>query len=480
MGAALRRRRGRPRLADGRVVPGGLRQDVRPVRPDLLLLPDDRLHDRHLRAQLREQPAGDGADRLRGYSDDAGAGLGRRRLLHDLRLRAGAVLRHREVHLRPAAPRPARCGRGQPRREPAGGALRHRAQQHAARAVHVRRRPPRRGVEPAAGRAARRVARHCRQPLVGARAHRGLRGGGNAVEHGRRASGAGVRERPRRRDRPRGVRGDRARPHPRPHLPPHGRRRQRRAVRGHHRPQDGRGQDPPARPLRFPHRTAQPRPVPRPDGRFRHQPAPPRSVRHTLHRSRRVQAGQRYARPSLRGRVAVRRGRPPARRRAHLRHRRPLRRRRVRDPAIPARPPERGRRARRAPGRRAGRALPDQRPRGRGRRQHRHRAGATRRQQRRSAAEERRHGALSCQVGRPPGLALLRAGHGRDGAGAPRAAAGPAQRAGHRGLPDPLPAACSTCRASASRPARPCCAGRIRCAAWSRRRSSSRWPRRWG
>ena len=164
MGAALRRRRGRPRLADGHLVPGGLRQDIRPVRPDLLLLPDDRLHDRHLRAQLREQPAGDGADRLRGYSDDAGAGLGRRRLLHDLRLRAGAVLRHREVHLRPAAPRPARCGRGQPRREPAGGALRHRAQQHAARAVHVRRRPPRRGVEQAAGRAARRVARHCRQP----------------------------------------------------------------------------------------------------------------------------------------------------------------------------------------------------------------------------------------------------------------------------------------------------------------------------
>ena len=33
---------------------------------------------------------------------------------------------------------------------------------------------------------------------------------------------------------------------------------------------------------------------------------------------------------------------------------------------------------------------------------------------------------------------------------------------------------------SGSRPARPCCAGRIRCAAWSRPRSSSRWPRRWG
>ena len=79
---------------------------------------------------------------------------------------------------------------------------------------------------------------------------------------------------------------------------------------------------------------------------------------------------------------------------------------------------------------RAGGAVPDQRPRGGGRRQHRHRAGAARRQQRRSAAEECRHGALSGQVGRPPGLALLRARHGRDGAGAPQPAARSQERAG--------------------------------------------------
>ena len=44
--------------------------------------------------KLRQQSAGDRADRLRRHSDDAGAVLGRRRLLRDLRLRAGAVLRH--------------------------------------------------------------------------------------------------------------------------------------------------------------------------------------------------------------------------------------------------------------------------------------------------------------------------------------------------------------------------------------------------
>ena len=77
-------------------------------------------------------------------------------------------------------------------------------------------------------------------------------------------------------------------------------------------------------------------------------------------------------------------------------------------------------------------------------------------------------------------LALLRARHGRDGAGAPQPAARPAGARWPRTPSRSTTSRCSTCTPSGSRPARRCCAGRIRCAAWSRRRNSSRWPRRWG
>ncbi len=96
----------------------------------------------------------------------------------------------------------------------------------------------------------------------------------------------------------------------------------------------------------------------------------------------------------------------------------------------------------------------------------------------REAAEERRRRALPRQDGRPRHLALLRAGDGRPPAGPPRARARSA-----RGARERASSSCSTSRstissATASAASRRCCAGTIRCAAWSRRPSSSRSPRR--
>ena len=85
--------------------------------------------------------------------------------------------------------------------------------------------------------------------------------------------------------------------------------------------------------------------------------------------------------------------------------------------------------------------------------------------QRRPSAQERRHGALPRQVRRARHLALLRAGHGRAGAGAAQPRARPAHGADQQRLQDLLPAAVQPEDAAASRPARRCCAGRIPSAA---------------
>ena len=94
------------------------------------------------------------------------------------------------------------------------------------------------------------------------------------------------------------------------------------------------------------------------------------------------------------------------------------------------------------------------------------------------AAEERRHGALSRQGRRPRHLPLLPR---RDGANARPAAPSNSTcaGAGQRGIRAVLPAAVQSQVRARSRPARRCCAGRIRCAAWSRRPSSFRSPRTW-
>ena len=105
------------------------------------------------------------------------------------------------------------------------------------------------------------------------------------------------------------------RPHAGAHLSPDGRRGRGGPVRGHHRAAHGRGQDQSAGALRCADRPAQPRALPRPDGRRGDEPAPPRAVCHPLRRPRRVQAGQRHAGASLRRRAPVRGGRPAAQRR---------------------------------------------------------------------------------------------------------------------------------------------------------------------
>ena len=116
---------------------------------------------------------------------------------------------------------------------------------------------------------------------------------------------------------------------------------------------------------------------------------------------------------------------------------------------------------------------------GRDRRQHRHRDDARRRRQRRHAAQERRHGALSRQGRRPRHLSLLPRRDGADGRGAPHPGTRPAQGARQRGVRAVLPAALQSASPGGSRPARRCCAGTIRCAARFPRSSSFRSPRRW-
>ena len=300
MGAALRHRRRRPRIVDGHLVSAGVRQDLGHIRAVLQLLPDAGLHDRHIREKLRQQSAGDGADRLRRHSHDDRAFLGRRRLLHGLCVRARALFRDAETHFRPPASRSARRRRRRPRCEPARRPVRHCAQQHAARAVHVRRRAPRGGVQQAAGGAARCGARRCEQAGNRARAGRRMRSRRSAVERACGAPAGGVRERVCGRRHWRGVRRDRARAHAGADVSPDGRRGRGRSVRGHHRSARGRGQDQSAGPLRRAHRPAESRALPRPDGRRGDGPAPPRAVRHPLRRPRRVQAGQRHAGPPLR------------------------------------------------------------------------------------------------------------------------------------------------------------------------------------
>ena len=79
-------------------------------------------------------------------------------------------------------------------------------------------------------------------------------------------------------------------------------------------------------------------------------------------------------------------------------------------------------------------------PHGRGRHQHRHCGGPCRRDRRQRASQERRHGALRREGGRPWCLSFLRAEHGRAHEGATRARARAPQGAGERRIRIVLPA----------------------------------------
>ena len=155
LGIPLRRGSGRIARAAGHVVLPHPRAHLRSVCRPGELLDDDRLRDRHLRAQLRQRPLRGGADLLRLGADDRGAAALRQSLPLDFRRAARPLVLRHEIHRRAAAPHAARCGDRLARHDLAGDAFRHRAQQHAARPVHVRRRAPHRRLESEAQSAAR-------------------------------------------------------------------------------------------------------------------------------------------------------------------------------------------------------------------------------------------------------------------------------------------------------------------------------------
>ena len=86
-----------------------LRAHLRSVCRTGQLLDDDRVHDRHLRAQLRQRPFRGGADLLRLGADDRGAAALRQSLPLDLRRSAHPLVLGTEIHRRAAAPHAARC-----------------------------------------------------------------------------------------------------------------------------------------------------------------------------------------------------------------------------------------------------------------------------------------------------------------------------------------------------------------------------------
>ncbi len=155
LGAALCDRRDRVGGASRAVVPDRARRSRRSVRQRLRDVDHDRLPDRHHRPQFRQPSPGHRPDRGGKPADHAGAPPGRRRLSHDLRLRASGLLRQHEVDLRPVAEDPARRGHREPRDFAARQPFRYGAQQHAARPRHVRCRPAHRRVEHAAERGTR-------------------------------------------------------------------------------------------------------------------------------------------------------------------------------------------------------------------------------------------------------------------------------------------------------------------------------------
>ena len=226
--------------------------------------------------------------------------------------------------LRPGAGRERARGR-------ACQSVRHRAEQHAAWPVHVRRRRPSGGDEPPFQRndAADRRSRASRRQR--ARHRRGLRRRRHDFGRERQAASSPEIENSQAGEITTADPGQRERPRAVMDVPADGRRRHRRAGRRHHRTAQRRSPDQPSGALRRTDGAAQPRQFPRRDRAAAGDLARCRAaVGAAVRRSRPVQAGQRYAGPSLRRPAAVRGRRPAARDAAAGGFRRALRRRRVR------------------------------------------------------------------------------------------------------------------------------------------------------
>ena len=219
------------------------------------------------------------------------------------------------------------------------------------------------------------------------------------------------------------VRRARRRPHHRRGERADGRRRLGGHPRGHHRTAPVGNADRAHGAARCADRSAQPRAAAGTSRRCAHPRGTRATARRPVPRPRPLQERQRFARAPHRRRALARSGRPAARLRARNRHHLARRRRRIRDH------PDRHHRRHRcgaigAPPRRGDRrALRPSGAHGRDRDQHRHRGGARRRDRSQRASQERRHGALRREGGRPRRLSLLRAEHGCAHESAPRARA---------------------------------------------------------
>ena len=133
--------------------------DERSVRPPRQLHDDARLCCGHLRQQFRQSAVCDHANPLHVDADDGGAAALRQSVSLDFRHAADPDFLRDQADRRKAARHTARRGCHLARHVAAGEAVRHRAEQHAARPVHVRLPPPHRGREPEAQAANRTGAR---------------------------------------------------------------------------------------------------------------------------------------------------------------------------------------------------------------------------------------------------------------------------------------------------------------------------------
>ena len=232
-------------------------------------------------------------------ADDRGPADLRESVSLDFCRASGPDLSRHQVDSRQTAPHAARRGGHIARHVAARQAVRHRAQQHAARPVHVRRQPPHRRLQPEAQAAGRTAARSRAQ---------GPRRSANWSKASAKAGLLSETQRAKPGRSPRTRSFPAATTPPSPSIWSNGRTLEFTVqpmenggmvvlVEDITERQDRRGQDQPSGAVRCVDRAAQPQRAARPHGAGAGRMAARQHVRHSFHRSRPVQAGQRHAGP---------------------------------------------------------------------------------------------------------------------------------------------------------------------------------------